>query len=434
MTTLFDKVFYKCNEQKIAIIDEGQKINYKKFFEDCLRVYSFLKSYGRKKKICICLPNCYHSVLIFLAASKSSFLIFPISDSISNKKLKEYSKKYKFDLIISEKKMSFLKNQITLEKLKKDLNKIKAINLKCVNADVHDRDYIVLLSSGSTGNPKPILLTQKNKYLRSFFAGQTYKLKNNEVFIQPYGLDHSIGQRIMFMSLIHSGTLIILKNFTSENWYNNVSKNKVTFSLLVSFHIKNILSNKLDLFKLKSVKNIVSVSDILEDEVRKKILKYKFKFHEIYGTTEVSTVANISHRKNSRIRSVGKILSFADVKILKENNKFEDDGNIGEIVCRTPLMFKTYYKNIKETKENFTNGYFRTGDIGYIKNSYIFFKGRKKNIIKVSGLNIYPEDIEIIIKELPFVKDCIVLGHYHEMLGQEIAAQLCIYHNNKCVM
>ena len=50
MTTLFDKVFYKCNEQKIAIIDEGQKINYKKFFEDCLRVYSFLKSYGRKKK------------------------------------------------------------------------------------------------------------------------------------------------------------------------------------------------------------------------------------------------------------------------------------------------------------------------------------------------------------------------------------------------
>ena len=147
-----------------------------------------------------------------------------------------------------------------------------------------------------------------------------------------------------------------------------------------------------------------------------------FKFHEIYGTTETSTVANISHRKNSINKSVGKVLSFVETKILNEKKQMVAEGINGEIACKTPLMFKKYYNDIQTTSKNFFNGYFLTGDIGYLKKGYLFFTGRKKNIIKISGLIVYPEDVESVIKELPFVNNCIVKGEYDKKLGQKIVA------------
>ncbi len=421
MITLFDKIFSNFKENKIAVIQNEKEITYKELFDDCQKIVNFLKIFGKNIKICIYLPNDYISVLIFIASSKLKFTVFPLNSSLSIGRLKEFNNIYKFDVILSECDIDFAKKSITTKKIFQLLKENLKSRIGCKTGEVIDNDYIILLSSGSTGNPKPILLTQKNKFLRSVYAGKTYKINKNEIFIQPYNLDHSIGQRIMFMSLIHSGTLVLMKTFNVDQWFRYSQLFKVTFSLLVSYHIKDILRNK-NLVKLKTLKNVVSVSDILEENVRKKILKYDFKFHEIYGTTEISTVANISHRKNSISKSVGKVLSFVDVKILDENKQIVAEGVNGEIACKTPLMFKKYYNDTETTKKNFFTDYFLTGDIGYIKNGYLFFTGRKKNIIKISGLIVYPEDVESVIKELPFVNNCIVKGEYDEKFGQKIVA------------
>ena len=226
------------------------------------------------------------------------------------------------------------------------------------------------------------------------------------------------------MSLIHNGTLIIMKNFNENLWYSLSKKYKVSFSLLVSVHIKRIIKNKLNLKKLKYLKNLVSVSDVLEDSIRKKILQNNFYFHEIYGTAEISTVANIKHNKNSKSKSVGKILNFAKVKIINDEGKKLKDGKVGEIICNTPLMFNGYENKKKLTKQSFVKNYFKTGDIGYIKNNFLFFLGRKNNILKVSGLNVYPEDIETVIGKLSFVKEVCVKGEYDDQTGESIVAYI----------
>tara|TARA_A100001011_G_C14298123_1_gene839453 strand:- start:1196 stop:2629 length:1434 start_codon:yes stop_codon:yes gene_type:complete len=433
MNTILDKIFENIDLKKIAVIDNNSEYTYENLFNDCnLLIEYFKNKFGNNKKICISLPNCYISIVIFLISSKLNYKIFPINSNLSNLNINSYIQKYKFDIFIGDN--PYLKNIfrqnisrtifLTKDRIQKVLKKsIKFKYLKKNVNNITDNPYLIILSSGSTGDPKPIILSQKNKYLRSFYAGKLYKFNRNERIILQYELDHSVGQRLMFMSLFHAATLIITEKFNEELWYKKCIDYKITFSILVSTHIKRIIKKKFNLNKLIHLKNLVSVSDVLEDRVRKKVLKYNFNFHEIYGAAEISTVANIKHRKNSTSKSVGKILQIAKVKILK-NKKFLKDGKIGEIICKTPLMFSCYFKKSKVTRNSFHKGYFKTGDLGYIKKNHIYFIGRIKNMFKVSGIAVYPEDIEKILKMNKYVEDCIIKSEYDEISGQKIIAEI----------
>ena len=108
-------------------------------------------------------------------------------------------------------------------------------------------------------------------------------------------------------------------------------------------------------------------------------------------------------------KSVGRPCNKTRIKILSEKNFFMSKNYVGEILCHTPLKFSRYLGMQKETKESFFKNYFKTGDIGYIdKNNYLYYLGRKKNVLKISGITVYPEDIEKIVIQnknvIPFRK------------------------------
>ena len=120
----------------------------------------------------------------------------------------------------------------------------------------------------------------------------------------------------------------------------------------------------------------------------------------MYGAAEIGTVTSINIKKEKNfLNSVGKIYdSKIKIKILSNKNSFLPPGRIGEIICKTPGIFKNYLtseeKNIN--KKIFFKSYFKTGDLGFLdKNGkYLYFVGRKKNIIRRNGITLYAEDIE----------------------------------------
>ena len=87
-------------------------------------------------------------------------------------------------------------------------------------------------------------------------------------------------------------------------------------------------------------------------------------------------------------------------------------------------MCRCYYKKNKITKNSFHKGYFKTGDLGYIKKDHIYFVGRTKNMFKISGIAVYTEDIEKILKMNKYVEDCIIKSEYDEISGQKIIAEI----------
>ena len=163
-------------------------------------------------------------------------------------------------------------------------------------------NFIITLTSGSTGSPKPIILTQKTKLLRALLVKKLYKLSNKDVVIASTPLEHSLSQRLIFLPLIIGGTLILLKNFNEKIWANEIKKHRVTFSILVASQIESISDNKENYFKkLTSLNNIVSTSAKLSQNFKKKINLFpKCYFYEWYGTSEVATATNLHLNKDTK--------------------------------------------------------------------------------------------------------------------------------------
>ena len=162
----------------------------------------------------------------------------------------------------------------------------------------------------------------------------------------------------------------------------------------------------------------------------------------MYGMAEMGTITSLKlSKKNNKPKNVGKVYDKKIiVKILSENNKYLQKNKVGEIICKTPGRFVGYYSLSRLTKKAFFKGFFKTGDLGYLdKKNNLFYLGRKKNIIKRSGINIYPEDIENIllkynkIKEvalIPYVKNSttrlVLFVKKENKLSYEIVRDVCL--------
>ena len=225
-------------------------------------------------------------------------------------------------------------------------------------------------------------MTQKTKLLRSYFTKKIYNLSSNSVIIASTPLYHSLALRLVLLPIIIGATSVILSGFSTKKWFGEVKKNNVTFSILVSSQLENLINYKKNIFdKLRNLKTIVSSSSKLNKLVRNKIEKLKFpNIYEIYGTSEIAGVTNFKiNKNNNKIDSVGKKCSYASIKIIDDKNNILKPGSIGEIICKTPLIFSGYLDKPNETKSCFYGKYFKTGDMGYMdKDNYLYFASRKK--------------------------------------------------------
>lgn len=136
--------------------------------------------------------------------------------------------------------------------------------------------------------------------------------------------------------------------------------------------------------------------------------KMKFPFTVGYGMTECGPIITYAPWREAKVGSSGKAAPHMEVKI-----DSADPANIpGEILCRGANVFKGYYRNQEATNKVFTHdGWFRTGDMGVIDaDGYLFIRGRNKcMILGPNGQNIYPEELETVINNLPYVIDSLVV-------------------------
>ena len=409
-------------KKKNALIYFDQKITY----GELIKLVNFYSTNFRLKhklnpsdRISILMENCIDYIILLLVASKLNLTVQTLGTYYSQKLIQKRISKFNPKYIFSKEYLKdfFLKlppKKIINFNYKKNLNlspSKKKIFLTKAKININKK-FLAVDSSGTTGSSKTVIFSERTKVQRSLSAKKNYKLTNKDVVISTAPFDHSVGHRLIFLPIILGSTNVILKNFHPKIWLDSVKKYNVSFSLLVSTQISQLLSKvKLNKKNIKSIKNLVSVSTKLSSKDKKKLLNYKFNLHEMYGTCEVGTITSIDLKKEKKkIDSVGKPLKKNKIKILKKN-KFCKQNEIGEILCSSPYSFGEYLgMKRNNSKYNFKN-YFKTGDIGYLdKDGYLYFLGRKKNIIKSNGINIYPEEIENKLKKKFNIKNFIILG------------------------
>lgn len=279
--------------------------------------------------------------------------------------------------------------------------------------------FILTLTSGSTGEPKPIILTQETKILRSILGTKEfYGLTEDDRILVSTPLYHSLAQRSLLLPLMIGATVVILPKFTPKGWIQSIVQEKISFLFAVSTQLDILLKEKgLRNYDFSSLKTIVSSSALLKNESKEQLLEiFDANIHECYGTSEIGVATNISLTcKDDKLGSVGKALPYVDIKL---------DHDTNEILCKSATVFSGYYKQQKKTKESFTDdGYFKTGDIGYLdQDGYLYYKGRINDVIITGGINVYPQDIESVLNSLESVKESAVIGIEDEYFGEIILA------------
>ncbi len=158
----------------------------------------------------------------------------------------------------------------------------------------------------------------------------------------------------------------------------------------------------------------------------------KCRLFEGYGLTEVLSVCSVNTHRHHKYGSIGYPITGVEFRILDENNKVLGPNEIGEISIKSENNMLGYFKDEEASKDIYADGFLKTGDLGYIdEDGFLFFKARKKRVIKVSGVAVFPQEIEAVISRLSGITAVCVIQIPDEKLTNATKAVVVAKNKNK---
>ncbi len=321
-------------------------------------------------------------------------------------------------------------------------SKAVAVGKKHKSFDVHDgeKTAVYLHGGGTTGKSKTIMLSSSNineiadklePLDKPHAPGDEYSLVVLPMF-------HAFGLAVaMHFPLTHGFTCIPMPQFNAESANKTLKKHNVTFILGVPNMYKKMMEDENFAGPhLKRLRLVFCGGDFLSErlvnEFNSTVAKYggSGKLFRGYGLTEVASVCTVNTYDNCRPDSIGKPLKGMTVEIWDEKQQPVPAGTTGEIAVRGSTVMQGYF-NGKDTVPDDgvyvdKNGvrWILTGDLGHKdSDGFIYFTGRKKRMIVISGYNVYPADIENAVLQMPIVNEaCAVQGY----LKNKPCVKLCV--------
>lgn len=310
-------------------------------------------------------------------------------------------------------------------------NKALSIGKGKPTEDNHDGSQIAvyLHGGGTTGKSKTIMLSSNNlnNLAEKLNSLDVPHAPGDEYSLLVLPMFHAFGLGIaMHFPITHGFTSIPMTQFNAESANKIIRKHNVTFLLGVPNMFKKMMEDKnFDGPHLKNLRLVFCGGDFLPERLVKEFNKTlaknggKGKLFRGYGLTEVSSVCTVNTYANSREDSIGKPLGDIVVEIWDEMKNRVPDGETGEIVVKGDTAMLGYYNGDNTVRDDGVyvdaNGerWILTGDLGHKdSDGFVYFTGRKKRMIVISGYNVYPIDIENAVLQIPFVNEaCAVQGY-----------------------
>lgn len=430
--------------QKQAIWCDGKTATYQEMADLVSRYSNFLVSKGVQYGDHVAIPmnNSIESVALFFTAADLGVCLVPLNPTLPLESIK-------VAMISGDMKHLIARKSFLSECEKKGGVDVQGVTV-CLDGDYEgaysfsevanmpttrpacesikgDESLILTMTSGSTGTPKPIDISQQNKVDRSLAHIRVYGLTKEDRILAATPLYHSLAERLVILPLILGATSILLPRFTPALWLNCAKEQKPTFTIAVSAQLAQILEllKQTNTESIDSFRSIVSSSALLEEKVKLELIdKLQCEFHEMYGTSETSTISDICFQTaRHKQKSVGLPFDEAQVRILRDDEDTECAvREVGEIACKSALTCKGYYKLANMMDLATTDGFFRTGDLGYVdEDGYLYFAGRKKELIITGAVNVYPNDVDAVVGQLPEVEECAAFSYPDDRLGEVVA-------------
>ena len=477
---------YRDEKDKDKIID----VTYEEFQNDTFYLGTALSNVNMTSNhIAVIGDNSYKWLTVYLTVLKSDGVIVPIDKELTAKEIINvvnrsesevlfYAEKYEQYIEEFKKELPNVKYFIGFSREKDEENVLSYDSFKTLGKEKYeagDKSYVsiehndtnklkmLVFTSGTTGNPKGVMLTEHNLVSAVYYGLQVADIKTRCLSVLPY--HHTYESVVGILVAIHRRATICI-NDSLKNVLKNLNTFKPDYIYVVpafteKFY-KSIWANAEKSGKDKLLKIMIPVSNGLRKigidlrgvlfksvheafggnlkqivcggaPIRPEIGKF---FNDIgmmllngYGISECSPLVSVNREKLNDPSTVGVILPCCEVEIRDPNA----DGD-GEIWVKGDIVMMGYYKEPEKTAKVLKDGWFNTEDYGRInKKGQLVINGRKKNVIVLNnGKNIYPEEIENYVMRVPYVQETIVKAVKNDQ-GQEISLCAEVFLNGEKV-
>lgn len=463
--------------------DENNKekivhVTYKEFKEDTESLGTAISKINmHNKHIAVIGENSYKWISVYITVLKSTGVLVPIDKELtldgiikvlkhSDSEVLFYSERYEkwiqeikqsvptikyfigfnkkedqgnnilsYDKFIEEGRKALKEGDTTYIDLKDDENNLK----------------LLVYTSGTTGEPKGVMLTEHNILSVGNYGLQVAEIKTKCLSVLPY--HHTYEAVAGLIISIHRQTTVCI-NDSLKNVLKNLQLYKPDYIYLVpaftELFYKNIWANAEKTGKAKTLRIAIPISNALLKigiDIRKKLFKSIYDafggnlqeiicgsapirpdvgkfFNDIgielyngYGISECSPLVSVNRKGFNDSSTVGVVLPCNEIKFENVN-----EAGDGEVCVKGDIVMMGYYKDKERTDKVLKDGWFNTEDYGHFnKKGQLIINGRKKNLIVLdNGKNVYPEEIEMYISKIPYVQEVIVKGKKNK-IGQEVA-------------
>ncbi|HEX9879503.1 MAG TPA: AMP-binding protein [Candidatus Binatia bacterium] len=289
-------------------------------------------------------------------------------------------------------------------------------------------DAVILYTSGTTGEPKGVLLDYVNLAQFPYCMGRLWKTDDKTILGCVLPMSHISGP-IYCNEIVDKGsTMIIFDQMNPVTLLEGIQKHRVTF-----FHgIPVIFQLLLGVPNLKNYDTrSVEIAGMMGMTVPLPLMRaFKsaqphIKAMQGYGLTETSPLITGTEIQDAdtKMASIGKPVPGIEVKIVNDGGEEVPDGGEGEIITRGPHVMKGYFRKPGATAERIRDGWLYTGDIGRREaDGYYYHLGRKDDMIITGGMNVYPADVENMLYELPQIQEAVVFPVPDSKRGNVIGA------------
>ena len=456
--SLADSLRWRCKNSAddIAIKFLDREQTYSEFDTNSNLVAQGLLNFGIKKdsRVAYLAKNSDYFFEIFYGALKSSSVVVGVNWRLAADEVAYVLEDSKSEVLfvgpeffeIIEKikdRLPFLKHIISIDKDHSDWLSYKSWRNNQENKDPlsiseENDDVIQLYTSGTTGNPKGVQLTNRNFSSATESTIELIPFTSGSISMVCMPVYHIAGTNWGIWGLLQGCKNIIIPEVDPGLILDLVEQEEVELVLwvpaVILFLLQHPNASKTNFSSLKMV--MYGASPIAEDTVTKAIELMNCGFYQVYGLTETTGAITILSAEDhpvskGKLRSCGKPLPGVEIKIVGENGEDLPQGDVGEIVTKSNLNMKGYWNNEKATSESIQNEWFFSGDVGYYdEDGYLYIHDRVKDMIVSGGENIYPAEVENALMSNPHILDAAVIGIPDKKWGESTKAFIVLDSEN----
>ena len=296
----------------------------------------------------------------------------------------------------------------------------------------------LLYTSGTTGLPKGAMLSHRNLMAGILNSMAGWEVGGTEVSMYTFPMFHVAGY-VMPMWHLRCFPIVLMRTFDPSALLANVEKYRITNTSMAPTMVAMLLENpETDRFDLSSLTRIGYGAAAMPGEVlrRARARWPQVNFGTGFGMTELSgnvmTMGAADHVRAAEqgleiLRSVGKQMPLARVRVVDEAGVDAPPGAPGEIIVKGDQVLSGYWRNPEATAASFTDGWFHSGDVGrWDEDGYLYIVDRKKDMILTGGENVYPREVEEVLYRHPAVVEAAVLGAPDPKWGEKVVAVVCV--------